>query len=138
MFNGGKQESRRGGLSVLGADVAVTGDIVTAGDLHVDGTVTGDVRCGSIVQGKTGRIVGSITAATARIAGLVEGQVDAAALTVQSGARIVGDLVYATLTIETGAQVDGRMTHRDGAAEPVAAPLADPPLRLVDATDPAA
>jgi len=125
--NNKKRDTRRGGLSVIGADVTVTGNIATEGDLHVDGAVEGDIRCGSIVQGASGRIVGSIAARSARIAGIIEGPIDVGALTVQTSARITGDSTYNTVTIETGAQVDGRMTYRSGTA--------DAPLRLVDSTE---
>ena len=125
---GAKPEVRRGGLSVIGADVTVTGDIATDGDLHIDGTVEGDIRCGSLVQGASGRIKGTIHAKSARIAGTVEGEIAVTALTIDASARITGDSAYATLTIATGAKVDGRMSH-DAATTP------DAPLRLVDKTD---
>ena len=44
MFGGSKAEVRRertSGLSVIGADMTIRGDITTEGDLHVDGLVEG-------------------------------------------------------------------------------------------------
>ena len=133
MLGGRTRAEQRGtgGLSVIGTDVVVTGNIATTGDLHVDGTVEGDISCGSIVQGTSGRIVGTVTAATARLAGTVEGRVAAATLIVEKAAKLRGDAEYQTLQIENGAQVDGRMTHLS--AEDRAAN--DAPLRLVDASD---
>lgn len=128
MFGSTKETRTPGGLSVIGADVSITGDVETTGDLHLDGTIQGDVRCGSLVQGPSGRIVGSVRATSARIAGTIEGAIDADAITLQSSARIVGDSRYAALTIETGAQVEGRMSHAV-----IAAP--ESPLRLVDASE---
>lgn len=125
---GGKQETRRTGLSVIGADVTIIGNVVSDGDLHIDGTVEGDVRCKTLVQGGASRIIGTITAKSARIAGAVDGEIDVAALTIETGARIVGDSTYTTLSIATGAQVDGRMTHADATA-------VEPSLRLIDRTD---
>lgn len=126
-----KAESRRaGGLSVIGADVTVTGNIDTPGDLHIDGTVEGDIRCGSLVQGASGRIVGSVVATSARLAGAIEGRVSATSLVIEKAARLRGDADYRSLQIENGAQVDGRMAHlAEGRAG------SDSPLRLVDASD---
>lgn len=129
MFGGSKVEVRRertSGLSVIGADMTIRGDITTEGDLHVDGLVEGDISCGSLIQGGSGRIVGTLRAREARIAGTIEGTIHAERLTIEGGARITGDSHYHMLTIATGAQVDGRMTPEGSAAEA--------PLRLVDAT----
>jgi len=127
MFGGKQTNSPRGSLSVIGADVTIAGNIVTEGNLHIDGMVEGDVRCGSIVQGGSSRIVGAVRAKVARVAGTIEGSVEATSLTIEKAARIAGDLAYGELAIETGARVEGRMTHlAEGAAEPT--------LRLVDAT----
>ena len=133
MFGSGKTDGsvRRGGaLSVIGADVSVRGDVTTTSDLHIDGTIEGDIDCGALVQGAASRIKGVVKARSARLAGTIEGSVAVAALTVERTARISGDVAYETLAIDAGAQVDGQMTHRsaDGAAP-------DAPLRLVDASD---
>lgn len=100
-----------GALSAIGADVTITGDIVTEGDLHLDGTVRGDVTCGSLVLGASGAIEGAVRAREARLAGRVEGSVDVGTLTVLRGARLNGDVSYRTIAIEAGAVIDGRMIH---------------------------
>jgi len=125
---GGKTESRGGGgvLSIIAAGVSVKGDIATDGDLHIDGNVEGDIACGSIVQGADSRIAGTVKAKTARLAGTIEGTVDAPKLTIDRTARISGDVAYTELSIEAGAKVDGRMTHRTDGPEPA--------LRLIDAS----
>ena len=54
-------------FSVLGADVTIKGNVEASADLHVDGTVEGDLVCTSLVQGESSRIEGGITADSARI-----------------------------------------------------------------------
>jgi cytoskeletal protein CcmA (bactofilin family) len=56
-------------FSVLGSDLTITGDISASADLHIDGTVEGDIACTALVQGETSAIKGAITAETARLAG---------------------------------------------------------------------
>src|SRR5687767_14776843 len=109
--------SRGETFSFIGPEVVVTGDIATPGQLHVDGKVTGDVRCGSLSQGESGAIAGNIHAEEARLAGLIDGAVSAGTLLLEATARITGDVLYGTLTVATGAQVDGRFKHRDGESD---------------------
>lgn len=95
-------------FSVIGADVVIRGNIEASADLHVDGTVEGDIACASLVQGQASLIEGAIAAETARLAGTVKGKVVARELVILKSARIEGDVQYDALTIEHGATVDGR------------------------------
>lgn len=99
-------------FSVIGADVVIKGDIHASADLHVDGRVEGDITCASLVQGETSVIEGSIRAETARLSGRVAGSIHARELVILRTARVEGDVHYDALTIEQGAEVDGRFSHR--------------------------
>ena len=98
-------------FSVIGADVVIKGDISASADLHVDGTVEGDIKCASLVQGETSVVSGGIEAQSARLAGKVVGSIRARELVVLKSARIEGDVQYDALTIEQGAHVEGRFAH---------------------------
>jgi cytoskeletal protein CcmA (bactofilin family) len=117
---------KRGGFSVIGPDMIVTGNVVATADIHLDGRVDGDIRCGALVQSGDGHVAGSVTADNARIAGTIDGEVSVRDLTVERGARISGDVSYETISIETGAQVDGKLKRIVGSGEP----LPDAPLIL--------
>lgn len=101
-------------FSLIGGDVVITGNIAATVDLHIDGEVHGDISCAALVQGPDSRICGHITAATARLSGLVDGSITAEDLMVESGARITGDVTYDRITIAAGGQVQGRFTPRGG------------------------
>ena len=123
--------TRNGGsatFSVLGSDLTITGNIAASADLHVDGTVEGDIACASLVQGETSTIKGGVTAETARLAGRVTGSIDARELVILKSARIEGDVHYDALTIEQGAQVEGRFARRE--EKPVARPQSPPELTV--------
>jgi cytoskeletal protein CcmA (bactofilin family) len=113
MFNKNEQRpavrSGSGTLSFLGSEVTVTGNIGGQGNLHIDGRVDGDVNCASLIIGNSGQVNGNITADDAKIAGAVTGTVAAKVLTIEASARITGDLSYDSVSVETGAQVDGRV-----------------------------
>jgi cytoskeletal protein CcmA (bactofilin family) len=117
-LKGGKDPAaagRSGGpFSYLGGEAKVTGDIATSGELHLDGKVTGDVSCGSLVQGEGGEVRGNIKAGEARLAGLVDGAVEAGMLILEPSARVTGDVLYGSLSVAAGAEVDGRFKRRRG------------------------
>lgn len=115
-----------GSFSVIGSDVTIKGDISAATELHVDGSIEGDITCASLVQGETSTIKGGVKAESARLAGKVEGSIDARELVILRTATITGDVHYDALTIEQGAAVDGRFAPRsNGKAAPVALTGAD-------------
>lgn len=113
-------------FSVLGADLAIKGDLTATADLHVDGKVEGDITCAALVQGQSSVIAGAIRAESARLAGTVKGSISAGALVVLKTARIEGDVSYDTLTIEQGARVDGKLTPRT---------VAEPKLAIAGGTE---
>jgi len=103
-------------FSVLGPDIAISGDLTATEDLHLDGKIDGDINCAALVQGETSEVAGAVVAESARVAGKIKGSITAGVLVILKTARIEGDINYGALTIEEGAQVDGKFTHRT--AEP--------------------
>lgn len=105
-------------FSVIGTDVAIKGDIAASADLHVEGSVDGDIECSSLVQGEGGIIRGSIKAENARLSGQVQGSILVRDLVVLKSAKINGDVLYDTLTIEQGAMVEGKFSQKPLDAQP--------------------
>ena len=114
-------------FSVLGSDVVITGNVSASVDLHVDGKIDGDLKCANLVQGEASEIKGAVIADTAKIAGLLDGSIEAKTLIVHATARITGDVTYETITIENGGKVEGKLSHRRAGA--VKSP---PPLEVVE------
>lgn len=133
----GKPGKKGAGLSFIDSEVVVSGDLVSAAQIHIDGRVEGDVRCVTLCQGQTGTIVGNIVAEQARLAGLVDGGVAARNLILEPSARITGDVTYETLTIAAGAQIEGRLARREGPAEasPKMAAARTPRLAALEPTE---
>lgn len=109
-------------FAVIGADVTIKGDITASADLHIDGTIEGDIRCAALVQGEGSAIHGAVTAESARISGKITGSITARDLVILKSAHVEGYVHYDALTIEQGAQVDGRF-----------APNARQPIKSVSA-----
>ena len=115
-------------FSIIGSDVAITGNVAASVDLHVDGKIEGDLKCANLVQGEASEIKGAVIAETAKLAGLVDGSIEAKTQVVHASARITGDVFYENITIENGGVVEGKLSHRRAGAGVKALP----PLEVVE------
>jgi len=93
--------------SIISADLKVTGDLVSDGDIQVDGAIEGDIQSRTVTVGEAAHVKGSITADTVRICGAVSGQVKGASVTLAKTAKVNGDILHQTLAIEPGAFLEG-------------------------------
>lgn len=129
---GGKARPGVSGLSFIGPEAVIGGDVTSVAQRHIDGRIDGHVRCATLIQGQTGTISGNIVADEARIAGLVQGTVNAKTVVVEPTGRITGDVTYETISIAAGARIDGRLARREALADPevetmlIATPTAQP------------
>ncbi len=103
---------RGNALSFIGGEVVIKGNVTGRGDLHLDGSVEGDLDCATLILGASGRVKGNVGAERATIGGQVEGTINATELIIEKSARVSGDLSYQNVSIENGAQVDGRLMQR--------------------------
>ena len=106
----GSSSARRqpsGVPSIISADLTIEGNLVSHGDLQIDGTVQGDIWTRTLTLGEDGRIEGAIEAETVRLCGEVQGQVKAATVMVTKTAKVQGDILHDSLAIEAGAFIDG-------------------------------
>ena len=110
-----------GEASAISADLKVVGNLESAGDIQVDGTVVGDINSRSLTVGEGAHVEGSITAEKVRICGKLSGQVTAASVSIAATAVINGDINYQVLSIEEGASLEGRC-HRVDSTGASAAP----------------
>jgi cytoskeletal protein CcmA (bactofilin family) len=93
--------------SLLAADLAVTGDINSAGEIQIDGRLTGNIQTDVLVVGESAHITGEIRAETVRIHGNVNGQIKARTVSLAKTAHVMGDILHENLAIEQGAYLEG-------------------------------
>lgn len=97
--------------SIISTDMRITGNIVTDGEVQVDGKVDGDIKCRVLVIGPPGAITGEVDAEVARIHGVMSGQLRAKSIFLANTARMIGDVTHESLAIEPGAVMDGHCHH---------------------------
>ena len=112
----GRSAAGRGsrvGPSIIGTDVVIQGNLVTSGDLQVDGTIQGDVRATAVVVGPQGAIHGELSAEEVAVRGRVIGPIRGLRVRVFSGAHVDGDIVHDSLAVETGAFCQGSIRRSE-------------------------
>ena len=104
-------------VSVIGPNIVINGNIEAAEgtpetDLQIEGTVNGDIRCGTVILTDTSRIAGNVIADRVRVSGAVDGGINTGDLAVEATARVTGEVVYERLRIAAGGVVQGTMKWR--------------------------
>lgn len=97
--------------AIIPAELQITGDLVSTGDIHVEGVINGNITCRVLTLSGQPVIKGSLKAETVRIYGTFEGDIEARKVAITKAARIKGDIAYGTLEIEPGAEYEGRVSH---------------------------
>jgi cytoskeletal protein CcmA (bactofilin family) len=94
--------------SMVAQGVAIKGEVMGDGEVHLDCVVQGDVRVGKLVLGPNARVEGSLYAQVIEIHGKVTGSVCAKQVRLYGTAVVDGDITHEQLAMETGAQFQGR------------------------------
>jgi cytoskeletal protein CcmA (bactofilin family) len=102
----------KGQMSVIGADIVVTGNIEASVDLHIEGKVIGDVRCATLILGESSSVSGRIYANRVKVSGTVDGAIETKDLAVEASARVIGDITYERLRVANGGVMEGQVKRR--------------------------
>ncbi len=99
-------------INLIGTGTVIKGEVNSTGDIRIDGTLTGQVKCkGKIVVGTTGVLEGEIFCQNADFSGQINGKVEVAELlTLKASAKFFGDMITNKLAIEPGANFTGTCT----------------------------
>ena len=101
--------------SIIPADLKITGDLVSPGDIHVEGVIHGTITCRTLTLTGQPVIKGSVKAETVRVCGTFDGKIEAKKVTLTKAARMTGEIYYETLEIEPGAFFEGKVSRIEGA-----------------------
>lgn len=95
--------------SIVSAGLQVTGNLISDGDVQIEGMIEGDIRSRMLTVGEEGAVKGSINASEVVVSGTVEGKIRAQSVTVAHTARVIGDIIHDHLAVEAGAYVNGSL-----------------------------
>lgn len=96
-------------VNAIGQGSTIKGDIITEGDLRIDGTLIGSINTkGRLVLGETGLVEGEVVCQNALIAGTLKAKIQVhELLSLKATANLVGDIITNKLAIEPGANFTG-------------------------------
>ena len=98
----------RASVSVIGPDLVITGNLMSKGEVQVDGIVEGDIHGSHVVVGQNANISGGIVAEEVVIRGHVTGTIRGKRVMLQATSQVDGDIYHNALSIEQGALFEGK------------------------------
>lgn len=93
--------------SIVSANLRITGDMESEGDIQVDGHVDGDIRTSKLTIGPDAAVNGAIYADEVMVSVTVNGSIQASLVKLYNSAKVTGDIVHEALAIEAGAFIQG-------------------------------
>jgi|SRR3989344_3079725 len=98
--------------SVIGPSVRVEGDLISEGNLQVEGTVSGKVNTSrDLFVGESARIQADISAQNATVAGVIEGDIKVAGtLVLLETGKVLGNIFCEKLGVREGAFFSGQVS----------------------------
>lgn len=102
-------------INLISNGTDITGDIVSNGDIRIDGTLKGSLNTkGKVVIGQTGKISGEVICKNSEVSGIVEGRITVGQLlSLKASSKILGDIATSKLSIEPGAKFTGNCKMSD-------------------------
>lgn len=110
-----RSTGQRGVPSIISADLRITGNLKSDGDIQVDGHVEGDIDSATLTVGEGAHVKGHISCESVRVCGTVDGAVKAKSVVMAKTARVIGDIIHDSLAIEAGAFIEGNIKRLEGA-----------------------
>lgn len=99
--------------STLSADLLITGNLKTTGDIQIEGKVKGDIRAHLLTIGEGATVEGECIADDVVVNGRVVGRVRGLKVRLTSSARVEGDIIHKTIAIESGAHFEGTVQRQE-------------------------
>lgn len=105
---------------IVGQGIHMKGEITACDRLIVEGQVEVTLKATRMLEIKpTGHFTGSCEVEEADVSGVYDGNLTVRGrLIVHAGGRVTGDISYGEIELERGAQITGKLSVRDRAAQP--------------------
>lgn len=102
-------------VNFLGKGTSIKGDIISNGDIRIDGIVSGIISStGKVVVGSSGKVDGEITCMNAEVEGILKVKLKVTELlSLKATSNVRGEIVTGKLAIEPGALFTGTCRMED-------------------------
>ena len=96
-------------INLIGKGTKITGDIVSDGDIRIDGELVGNLQSsGRVVVGNSGRVQGEVRCKDGDISGSIKGKMEVSQLlSLKASSKVQGEVKTGKISIEPGAIFSG-------------------------------
>ena len=103
-----KDPETRKGYTFIGDSSRIEGSIKVKGELVINGSVEGTIKCDTLISSADSKIKGRVEARTATLSGIVESEVNVQEhLVITETGKLKGRISYGTLSLEPGGIISG-------------------------------
>jgi len=97
-------------INLIGTGTTIEGNIVSNGDIRIDGSLKGNLTTkGKVIVGDTGKVSGEVNCKNFEVEGSIDGKIIVSELlSLRSKSKILGDITTSKLAIEPGAVFTGK------------------------------
>ena len=99
--------------SIIGTDLSITGNVISKGEIQVEGEIQGDIHCSSLIVGENAQINGGVKAEDVVVRGKVMGSVHGLRVSLEASSYVEGDIYHQSLSINQGAFFEGKSRRSD-------------------------
>jgi len=121
--------------SILPAGTTLNGDLIGSGDITIEGTVNGNIKCRFLTLNGQPTISGSAEAEVVNLCGSFTGELHATKVILNKTAKMRGDIYQQVLEIQTGADFEGRVAPLRPSPVKSASPAQEPARGVQDRLD---
>lgn len=114
------QQTGSAQFNALTAGSKIIGTVIADNDIHVDGTIEGEIKCtGKVIIGESGYVKGTITCQNADILGKLDGKLEVKqTLSLRASAHIQAEVNTQVLIVEPNAVFNGSCIMGKTIAQP--------------------
>ena len=112
--------------SILPAGTTLNGDLIGSGDITIEGTVNGNIKCRFLTPSGQPTISGSAEAEVVNLCGSFTGELHATKVILNKTAKMRGDIYQEVLEIQTGADFEGKVAPLRPSPVKSASPAQEP------------
>ena len=103
------EKSGNNSLSIITQGIDFVGEVITEGDIHIDGSMNGIIRANEVVIGPHGNFEGEIISNTFIVTGYAKGKFTVKNLHVKKEGLVQGKAKYEFIVVESGGKIQGEL-----------------------------
>ena len=108
-----KTESKMMKPSIISEGFEFIGEVLSQGDLTVDGTLRGTLSLNTVLVGAGGVLEGDVSCNRMCVKGMFSGNLECMDLIVGSDSVVYGNIAFQSITIQRGGIIKGKLSKKE-------------------------